>query len=281
MGLFNRLKGISEPVDAEFRIVACSSNSGGAVYENCTMDGVVSGPGFDPVPVHHTSMVTPTAKWPYPGVVLPVTVDRQHPDRLKINWDAVPTSGDVARALAAQQAQQMSAAAGQNAQATPTANAAPSVAPAVAGLPPQYQSMIGDIVARAQAAGATVTTSYETQVVGAPGRAAPGMPGGGLTQAESAQAMSGGGAAIGLQATVATVLAAHEIVVPAGVPGAAPGGVWDLTLDVTANPGYTTVLRINFSSPEKRQQIAVVGRSLPVQADPSRHDRIAIDTSRL
>jgi hypothetical protein len=279
MGLFNRMRGISEPVDAEFRIVACSNNSGGAVYENCTMDGVVSGPGFDPVPVHHTSMVTPTAKWPYPGVVLPVTVDREHPERLKINWDAVPSSRDVARALAAQQAQQMAAAAGQASQ-TPGITGNPFAA-AAAGLPPQYQSMVGDIVARAQAAGATVTTSYETQVVGAPGRPAPGAPGGGLTPAESAQAMAGGGAAIGLQTTVATVLAAHEVPVPAEVPGAAPGGVWDLTLDVTATPGYTTVLRINFSSPEKRQQIAVVGRQLPVLGDPTRHDRIAIDTTRL
>jgi len=280
MGLFDRLKGISEPVDAEFRIVACSTNSGGAVYENCTMDGVVSGAGFDPVPVHHTSMVTPTAKWPYPGVVLPVTVDRKHPDRLKINWDAVPSSRDVARALAAQQAQQMTSAAAQ-----PTQPGQPPAdnpfAAAASGLPPQVQSMIGDIVARAQASGATVTTSYETQVVGAPGRPAPGMPGGGLTPAESQQAMAGGGAAIGLQATVATVLAAHEVPVPAGVPGAAPGGVWDLTLDVTATPGYTTVLRINFSSPEKRQQIAVVGRQLPVLGDPTRHDCIAIDTTRL
>lgn len=278
MGLFSRLKGISQPVDAEFRIVACSANSGGAVYENCTMDGVVSGPGIDPVPVHHTSMVTPTAKWPYPGVVLPVTVDREHPDRMKINWDGVPNSRDVARALAAQRAQQMAAGAG-----VPTA--APTdgnpFAAAASGLPPQYQSMIGDIVARAQAAGATVTTSYETQVVGAPGRAAPGMPGGGLTPAEAQQAMAGEGAAIGLQPTVATVLAAHEVPVPAGVPGTAPGGVWDLTLDVTATPGYTTVLRVNFSSSEKRQQIAAVGRQLPVLGDPTRHDRIAIDTSRL
>jgi hypothetical protein len=52
MGPFNRLKGITEPVDTEFSIVACSNNSGGAMYENCAMDGVVSGPGIDPVPVH-------------------------------------------------------------------------------------------------------------------------------------------------------------------------------------------------------------------------------------
>jgi hypothetical protein len=271
MGLFTRLKGISDPVEAEFRIVACSNNSGGAVYENCAMDGVVYGPGFGPVPVHHTSMVTPTAKWPYPGVVLPVTADRAHPERLKIKWDEVPSSRDVARQLAAQEAQQMAASAGQGSQ----------IAGAAAGFPPQYQSMVNDLVARAQAAGATITTPYGTQATDAASRPAPGMPGGGLTPAESAQAIAGGGAALGLQPTVATVLAAHEVPVPAGTPGVAPGGVWDLTLDVTATPGYTTVLRLNFSSPEKRQQVAAVGRQLPVLGDPTHHDRITVDTTRL
>ncbi len=274
MGLLDRLKGISQPIDAEFRIVACSANSGGAVYENCSMDGVVTAPGMDPVSVHHSSLATPTAKWPYPGVVLPVTVDRDHPDRLKINWDQVPNSRDVARAMAASEAQQL-------------ANPAPSVSPATApevdirSLPPQVQSMVNDLVSRAQASGATVTTSYATDVVGAPGRPTPGAAGGGLTPEQSAQAAAGGAAAIGLEPTTAKVLAAHEVPIPAGVVGAAPGGVWDLTLDVAATPGYTAVIRINFSSPAKRSQIAVVGRELPVLSDPANHDRIAIDTSRL
>jgi hypothetical protein len=246
------------------------------VYENCTMDGVVSAPGIDPVSVHHTSLVTPTAKWPYPGVVLPVTVDREHPERLKIQWDAVPSSRDVARAMAAQEAQRMAAGTG-----TASSSTSADASAAAGALPPQYQSMVNDIVARAQAAGATVSTSYETEVVGAPGRPAPGAAGGGLTPAETAQAIASGGAAIGLQPTTATVLAAHEVPVPAGVEGAAPGGVWDLTLDVTANPGYTTVLRINFSSAARRVQIAVTGRQLPVLSDPAHHDRIAIDTTRL
>lgn len=268
MGLFNRLKGISQPVDAEFRIVACSANSGGAVYENCTMDGVVSGPGIDPVSVHHTSMVTPTAKWPYPGMVLPVTVDHDHPDRLKINWGAVPDSRDVARQMAADTAHQM-------------ATGAPAATDQPVAVPAQYQTMINDIVSRAQAAGATVTTSYQTEVVGAPGRPVPGSTGGGLTPAESAQAAAGGAAAIGLQPTTATVLAAHEVPIPPGLSVSAPGGVWDLTLDVAGTPGYSAVLRITFSSPAKREQIAAVGRTLPVLADPANHDRIAIDTSRL
>jgi hypothetical protein len=272
VGIFSRLRGISAPIDAQFRIVACSSNSGGAVYENCSMDGVVTGPGIDAVAVHHTSMVTPTAKWPYPGMVLPVTVDQQHPDRMTINWDAVPDSRDVARAMAQQEASQLA----EQETAVPASNAAPT-----AGVPAQAQSMIDDIIARAQAAGATVTTSYRTEVVGAPGRPVPGASGGGLTPNESAQAMSGGGAALGLQPTTATVLAAHEVPLPAGLATPSPGGVWDLTLDVAGSPGYTSVLRITFSSVQKRQQVAAVGRSLPVFADPNRHDRIAVDTSRL
>ena len=78
------------------------------------------------------------------------------------------------------------------------------------------------------------------------------------------------------------MLAAHQVDVPAGMPNG-PGGTWDLTLDVapTTGEGYSTVLRITFSTPERRASIAAVGRELPVLADPDRHDRIAVDTSRL
>ena len=67
----------------------------------------------------------------------------------------------------------------------------------------------------------------------------------------------------------------------AGASGGAPGGVRDLTLDVAATPAYSTVLRINFSTPAKRAQIAAIERELPVLSGPVQHDRIAIDTSRL
>jgi hypothetical protein len=248
MGLFNKLKGMSDPVDGQFSLIACSTNSGGAVYENCAMDGVVSGAGIVPTSVHHTSLLTPTAKWPQPGQTLPVTVDRARPDRLKIKWDEIPTNREQAQRLSAQQAQQMAAA------------------------------MQQPVPARAS--GATVTTS--TSVVGDASRPVPGAPGGGLTPEETAQALAGGAAALGLQPMNARLIAAHEVHVPAGLP-TVPGGTWDLTLDLApiGGPGYTTVLRINFSSEQKRQAIAAVGRELPVLADPARHDRIMIDTSRL
>ncbi|WP_243062124.1 hypothetical protein [Humibacter sp. RRB41] len=239
MGLFNRIK---DPVDGQFNLVSCSIASGGAVYENCSMDGVVSGPGVTPTSVHHSSLATPVAKWPQPGQTLPVTFDREHPDRLKIRWDQMPTNREVAQMYAAQQAQQMAA---------------------------------------AQATGASVFAS--PSVIGDPSRPLPGAPGGGLTPQESAQALAGGAVALGLLPTTARVLAAYAVQPPAGVP-TAPGGVWDLTLDVTpvgGNSGYSTVMRIGFSSVQKQQTIAAIGRELPVLADPQRHDRIMIDTSRL
>jgi hypothetical protein len=236
MGLFTRMK---DPVEGQFNLVACSVGSGNAVYETCAMDGVVSGPGIVPTSVHHRCQA-PRAKWPEPGQILPVTVDRQSPERLKIRWDQLPKNSEVARQLADQQAQQMAA-------------------------------------AQQQWSGAAVGG-----VVGDPSRPQPGAPGGGLTPEESTRALAGGATALGLQAATATVIAAHEVVVPAGLPSS-PGGLWDLTLDVAPpdGPGYTTVTRIAFSSAQKRAEIASLGRALPVLADPARRDRIVIDTARL
>lgn len=240
------MRGIGEPVDGQYLLTRCSMNSGGAVYENCSMEGVLSGPGLAPTAVRHSTLTAPTAKWPQPGDTLPVTFDRQHPDRLKIRWDRMPSNRERAHAAAEQQARAMA----QQARAGGTSDAA------AAGEP--------------------------TGVLGAPGRAVPGAAGGGLTPQESAAALAGGSAALGLQQASARVLAAHEVPVPQNLPQA-PGGLWDLTLDVspTSGSGYSTVLRIGFSSPERRAAIAEVGRDLPVLADPARPDRIAIDTSRL
>ena len=100
---------ISDPVEGTYRLVACSSSSGGAMFENCSMDGVVSAPGIAPTAVHHVSLLTPTAKWPQPGQELPVMIERTAPDRLKIRWDRIPSTAETARLLAEQQAQHAAA----------------------------------------------------------------------------------------------------------------------------------------------------------------------------
>ncbi|MCU1513033.1 MAG: hypothetical protein JWO10_123 [Microbacteriaceae bacterium] len=260
MGIFNRIK---DPVNAEYRLISCSASSPGAAYSNCRMEGVVTGPGVGPIAIEHNTLTAPTKKWPQPGDTLPVIVDRNDPSRLKIRWNQMPTNRERARQFAQDAAA---------AQAVPT----PQTATAPGGIPAQAQSMIDDIIARAKAGGATVSTSYETTVVGAPGRAQPGGVGGGLTPEQAASGT-------GLQPATATVLAAHDVVMPAGLTGAGDGGTTDLTLDVTLADGtaYSTSMRITFSTPDKHDLICAIGRRLPVLVNPASRDQIAIDTARL
>lgn len=121
-------------------------------------------------------------------------------------------------------------------------------------------------------------------VLGDPTRPLPGHPRGGLTPEESAQAMLDGGFRLGLVRADATVLAAHDVAIPPGVPGTPPGGLVDLTFDVSfpaGDPGYATITRIAFATPERRAQIAVVGRTWPVLVNPNARDQIALDTNRI
>lgn len=80
-----------------------------------------------------------------------------------------------------------------------------------------------------------------------------------------------------------TVLAVREVVVPEGLSGADAGGTTDLSLDITLpdGSGYSTSMRITFSTPEKHDAVAVVGRSLPVLVNPAARDQVMVDTSKL
>jgi hypothetical protein len=114
-------------------------------------------------------------------------------------------------------------------------------------------------LSQAQQYGVPVTTTYT--VLGDRGRAMPGTPGGGLTPDQAASAGAN----------------------PLGMVGGGAAGTVDLTLDVALppGPGWTTTMRIAFSTPARRAAIATPGVRLPVLVDPDAHDHIAIDTSRL
>ena len=111
----------------------------------------------------------------------------------------------------------------------------------------------------------------------APGRPLPGAPGGGLTPEQSAQLIAGGG-----EEATAVVVAVHEVFQPDELPSA-PGGVVDITLDITRGDGsgYTAVNRVSFSTLQRREQIAVVGTRVPVRLDPDDPTRVVIDSSKL
>jgi hypothetical protein len=107
VGWFSRRKrdGITNPVRGQLQVVACSPfpDAGGEVilYPECEIDGVITAERLVPSSVHHSGYEVPKAKWPRPGMVLPVTVDIADPSRFRIEWDQVPTGQEAAENLAA------------------------------------------------------------------------------------------------------------------------------------------------------------------------------------
>ena len=53
-------------------------------------------PGVEPFSGKHHALVVPTDRWPWPGMSIPVTVDRANPEKIDIDWDEVPRVGDTA-----------------------------------------------------------------------------------------------------------------------------------------------------------------------------------------
>jgi len=104
MGDWLRAKRMKDPVRGSAQVVACSRITQAAVASNCVMNLVVSADGIPATPVEHECMCRQD-RWPQPGQVLPVTVDRADPTRLRIEWDEVRTHEDriaeQAEALAA------------------------------------------------------------------------------------------------------------------------------------------------------------------------------------
>lgn len=107
MGWFSGRKrgGITNPVRGQLQVVACSPfpDAGGEVilFPQCEIDGVITAERLAPSAVHYSGYEVPKAKWPRPGVVLPVTVDIADPTHFRIEWDQVPSGQEAAENLAA------------------------------------------------------------------------------------------------------------------------------------------------------------------------------------
>jgi hypothetical protein len=87
------------------QVVACSPfpDAGGEVIlsPQCEIDGVITAERLAATAVHYSGYEVPKAKWPRPGVVLPVTMDIADPNQFRIEWDQVPTGQEAAENLAA------------------------------------------------------------------------------------------------------------------------------------------------------------------------------------
>lgn len=96
---------ITNPVDGWLQVVACSPFPDVAgemvLFPRCDIDGVVTAERLAASAVQYSGYDVPKAKWPRPGLMLPVTVDLADPTRFKIEWDLVPTGREAAGKLAA------------------------------------------------------------------------------------------------------------------------------------------------------------------------------------
>jgi hypothetical protein len=95
MRLFRRIK---DPVEGTAQVVSSTVHSGGR-WSNVEMTLVVQAPGAEPFTLRHGCMA-PADRWPHPGTVLPVVFDREHTDRLDVQWDDMPTGEERAQAQA-------------------------------------------------------------------------------------------------------------------------------------------------------------------------------------
>jgi hypothetical protein len=83
---------MKDPVRGQAQVVSCSQWHGGT-SANCRMQLVVQAPGVPATPVELECMVH-AHRWPSAGITLPVTVDRDDPEKIKVEWDEVESSRD-------------------------------------------------------------------------------------------------------------------------------------------------------------------------------------------
>jgi hypothetical protein len=102
-----RIARMADPADGTLSVTAASypPTDVSAAYASIRVTGVVQAPGLDATAVEHAG-TAPVAKWPQPGVDLPVAVDRARPRDLVIRWDELPSARDTALAAAGAEAAQ-------------------------------------------------------------------------------------------------------------------------------------------------------------------------------
>jgi hypothetical protein len=106
----------------------------------------------------------------------------------------------------------------------------------------------------------------------APAASQPATPPAGPDPAEAAQFFASGAG----EHASAVVMGVQDV--PPGAGFAPPGGMADLTLEITRADGsvYTAPLRLSFATPDRRAAIATPGNRLRVRIDPNLPTRVAI-----
>jgi hypothetical protein len=204
MGLLSRIK---NPLTGTAQVVGCEPAPTQLIKAPCRMQLVVQAPGIAPFSCEQV-FEAPLSRWPAPGDALPVTFDRDHPERMRVEWDQILSSGERARQDADALAASM--------RADPAAAAAPA-APAVAGAPAAPPPPTATVI--------TLGAGQTVQVIGGGDRAAA------IARAEQklgidldgdGLAAGAPGQAGGLSALIAQALGAAQGAGMAVAPAAAP-----------------------------------------------------------
>ena len=90
MGLFQAMRDYRDMDrgNGTVTVIRVSEPDRTRVAQRYRLEGMLQGPNVQPCGVVHKGMA-PTAKWPKPGDVLPVTVLRRWPVKVRVEWDYV------------------------------------------------------------------------------------------------------------------------------------------------------------------------------------------------
>ena len=105
-----RIERMHDPVRGTATVVSSSSpidsvGEGVASWNGCTLTCVLQADGVGAQTAHERALTSPTNRWPYPNVVLPITLDRADPTNWVVHWGEMTTARQAndsqAEALAA------------------------------------------------------------------------------------------------------------------------------------------------------------------------------------
>ena len=105
MGFFRRLLGgvgspaIENGLRGTAQVVSCSGYRGRGVWQSCHIQMVVQAEGV-PATAVEIDTLAHNQRWPMPGMTLPVTIDPNNHQNVRIEWDEVQSSRDRSRLTA-------------------------------------------------------------------------------------------------------------------------------------------------------------------------------------
>jgi hypothetical protein len=99
-----KVERMRDPVRGTATVVSSSDYKDSAAvapsWTGCSMTCVVQADGVPAQSSHQRAMSAPTAKWPWPGAVLPITIDRAQQTEWVVHWEELQPAAEINNAHA-------------------------------------------------------------------------------------------------------------------------------------------------------------------------------------